>query len=137
MLEVFFWIVVAIAGFMTIFGISMRWAVRFVTRYIENRQRSTQCIVEEGRVPDNWARPFLRDIQAAQCRGSLPAEMERIGRRAQAHFLHELDSLVRDYIRGGGFDSEQTRDILLESLRERRAEWAAEQWQALLGLDTD
>lgn len=137
MLEIFLWIVVAIAGFMTIFGLSMRWAVRSVTNYAENRQRATQCIVEEGRVPDDWVRPFLQRIEAAQRKGCSPAELEGVGRKAQARFLHQLDNLMRGYIHGGSFDSEQTRRILLESLRERRQEWARAQWRALLGLDAD
>lgn len=133
MLAVFVWIIIAIAGFMTIFGLTMRWAVRYVTQYVEEHQRAAQCIVE-GRVPDDWAKPFLQRIEAMQAEGRSSAALERLGQRAQANLLRRLDSLTRYYERGGSFDSPQTRWLLLEALRERRTEWAAADWRSLLGL---
>lgn len=125
--------IVAVAVVMVLLVLSTRWAMQYVLDYIAIRQRAAQCIVEEGRVPEEWARPYRRRLDSLQRKGGSPAEAERIGQRAQARFLRQLDDLTRYFERARCFDTEETRRLVLRSLEERRDQWAAAAWQDLLG----
>ena len=91
----------------------------------------------DGQAPEDWAYPFRRHIEALRGKGAPASRLDQAGEKAKARLLRDLDSLIRYYEHGGSFDSEQTRRLFLESLRERRQEWGVTEWRSLLGVEAD
>ena len=137
MLQVVLGIVLAFVVFVVVLNLAMRAAVRYVSHFVESRHRAVDCIVNGGCVPEAWAHGFVQSISAMQRRAEPVERLERLGQQARSHFLRELDSLIRYFEHSGTFDSEQTRQILLEALREQRDQWVVANWRTLLGFDFD
>lgn len=123
--------------FLTLFRLLIVWASRYMTRWVESRCQAAEVIVDQGRVPEAWALPLRRRIEAMRRRGRSARAVERAGRRAQARLVRELDALTRYLEQGARFDSEDTRRHVLQSLRERRRDWVAGSWQSLLECETE
>ena len=101
-----------------------------VTQQVESGFRAADEIVNQKRVPEIWLRPFRQRIDEIRHSGRSD-DIEHVSRRAYKHCLRQLDSLIRFFQDGDFFDSPETRAMVLESLREQREKWAAEDWKAL------
>lgn len=112
--------------------LTTRWVMSRATRRFECRLRAVEEIVNEERVPEMWIRSSCQRIHEIRRSDGTDDEIERVGRRAHTHCLHQLDSLMCFLQDGNFFDSPETRAMVLEALHERRDTWVAGGWQALI-----
>ena len=90
-------------------------------RMVGDKHRLIQSIVETGRVPAQWKKPFQRRL--SQARGNTAREAA-IRQEAQAAYLQKLDALIRYLEHSKLVDSEETRQVVLERLAQVRETWS-------------
>ena len=83
--------------------------------------RLIQSIVETGRVPAQWKKPFPRRL--SQARGNTAREAA-IRQQAQAAYIQKLDVLIHYLEHSKLVDSEETRQVVLERLAQVRETWS-------------
>jgi hypothetical protein len=108
------------------------WFVHSITSLLDD----AGCIVNEGKLPEAWVRPFCRRIEAIRRKGGSESKMERVGHQARQRCLRKLDGLIKFFRERNVTDSEETRKFLLTSLQERRVWVATASWQDLLEPET-
>ena len=125
-------LMVGIALVVTLVGLTVRWLMERVVKQTEDSLRAANQIVNQGRVPETWAHSFSHRIDRTGHLGETDDDIESAGRCVHKHCLRQLDSLIRFLSKRNFFDSPETRAALLESLQEKREEWAAGDWRALM-----
>lgn len=96
----------------------LRYAVtragQVVGKSTYERHTAAEEILSSGGVPGSWRGGHLR-----------PPYPPEAGRG----FVRRLDELIRHFERAPVFDSEPTRQLLLEDLRAARARWEKGEWE--------
>ena len=99
-----------------------------IRRMITGRLEAIEQIVNNREVPEAWIAPFRKRIT----RQGETVPSDRIGKRAQRKCLAKLDDLIK-YTEGFKLaDTEETKRLMLDALREQRAAWAAQTPQVWL-----
>jgi hypothetical protein len=111
---------------------TLRWVAQSASRRAGAQFQAVEQIVNEGRPPESWLQPYRQKIERLHQRGASAVDIEREGREAQRHCLQRLDQLIRFLKDGSFYDSPESKVTVLETMEERRAEWAAQGWQALM-----
>jgi hypothetical protein len=105
---------------------------RYFTRAIGSTLNETEQIVNEDKLPEKWVQPFRERIEAIQRKGETGSKAERVGQKARKRCLRGLDALTKFYQERDVTDSEDTRQLILNALKERRAWVETATWQDLL-----
>jgi hypothetical protein len=135
MLELVLLPLVAFA-FTTLVGyVMLRWATRTFGRFVEEKHRATESIINFDMLPPEWLEPYRQRMEQAQDKGLGSREIERIAWRGRKQCVRNLNELS-SYIKRSGFvDSETTRTFILEALEKQRQGCLADGWQERLGLE--
>jgi hypothetical protein len=112
--------------------IMIRWGTTRLTQEVETRMRAAESIVNHNRLPEAWLRRDRERIAAIRRSGKDQEEIDRVGRKAVASSLRQIDGLIKFFETSPVLDSAESRETLLSSLREKRTLWAAERWQNLV-----
>ena len=105
---------------------------RYFTHALGATLGETEQIVNEDRLPEAWVQPFRERIEAIQRKGGTDSKMERVGQKARKRCLRGLDTLTKFYQERDVTDSEDTRQLILNTLKERRNWVETAAWQDLL-----
>lgn len=111
---------------------TMTWVARWAARRAESQFRAIEHIANAGRPPEEWLLPYRQIIEKLHQSGASTDAIERQGRKAQQHCLRRLDQLIHFMKDGSFYDSPESKITVLERMEERRAQWAAQGWQALV-----
>jgi hypothetical protein len=108
------------------------WGERYFTRTLHSTLSDTEHIVNEGKLPEAWMQPFRERIEAIRRKGGSESKIERVSQKARQRFLRNLDDMIKFFQERNVTDGEETRQLLLASLKEQRDRVAAAAWQDLL-----
>ncbi|MBN1977022.1 MAG: hypothetical protein JW918_06440 [Anaerolineae bacterium] len=108
------------------------WAERQFVRIINSKLNNAEILVNDGKLPEDWVLSFRQQIEDIRLKGGSESKMERVGHRARQHCLRNLDDTIKFFKERNVTDSEDTRQFLLTSLKERWDWVAAAKWQDLL-----
>jgi hypothetical protein len=97
-------------------ALALRWSERQIRFQVERRFRHADEIVNGGRIPAEWLRPFRA-----------PGK----GDQAQVACLRNLDALIAFFEKSPFVDNPETRQLLLDALQRQRAEWQRISWDPL------
>ncbi len=102
------------------------WALNMAAaRMVGDQHRLLQGIVETGEVPAAWRRAYEARMAWLKAVPTLDGRAVRVERRAQQHYLKQLDRLICYVETSTLVDGEQTRRVLLARLAGVRANWQA------------
>ncbi len=106
-----------------------KWMVQRAANQIEERHRTAELIVNEGEVPLPWLEKYSK--RAAKLRGSYATDADRNAAAdlARSSIGRELDRLVRYMETTRLVADENTRDVIIDGINERRREWEASGWR--------
>jgi hypothetical protein len=105
---------------------------RYFTRAIRSILNETEQIVNEDKLPENWIQPFRERIETIERKGGPESKSARVGQKARQRCLRGLNKLIKFYQERDITDSENTRQLVLNALKEKK-EWVeAATWQDLL-----
>ncbi len=106
------------------------------------RLNDADTIVNQGQVPESWIHPFrqrLEEVRPASVvlratagRDKDERAVARIEERAKKHCLKKLRSLIEFMENGQFYDSVETRETVLKTLKTQHDEWASSDWRALV-----
>jgi len=108
------------------------WGERYFTRTLHSTLSDTEHIINEGKLPEAWMQPFRERIEAIRRKGGSESKIERVSQKARQRFLRNLDDMIKFFQERNVTDGEETRQLLLASLKEQRDRVAAAAWQDLL-----
>ena len=108
------------------------WAEGQFVRIINSRLNNAEILVNEGKLPEDWMQPFREQIEGIRLQSGSEDKMERVGHRARQRCLRNMDDTIKFFQERNVTDSEDTRQFLLSSLKERRDWIATAKWQDLL-----
>lgn len=122
-------------GLTTLLGyVMLRWATRTFGRFVEEKHRAAESIINYDMLPPQWLEPYRQRMEQAQDKGLASREIERIARRGRNQCVRNLRELSSYFKRSGFVDSETTRTFILEALEKQRQNCLADEWQERLGL---
>ena len=131
-----FWLIAlstaAIAVSVLMIKLMADWGERIFVRVIGSKLSDAEQIVNEGKLPEAWVRPFRERIEAIQDKDGAESKMQRVGHQARQRCLRNLDAMIKFFQERNVTDGEATRRFLLGSLKEQRDRVAAATWQDLL-----
>ena len=110
----------------------MRWGVGIATQELVSRLRAGESIVNDERVPEAWVAPYRTRIAAMRKAGKSQDDIDRVGLKALDYCLRQIDDLIRFYEKANVVDTADTRDVLLEALRDARERWRKQGWRVML-----
>jgi hypothetical protein len=113
------------------------WGERHFVGSIEKTLNDAGHIVNEEKLPEAWLQPFRERIEAIHRKGGPENKADRVGHQARRRCLRNLDSLIEFFQKRNVTDNEQTRQLLLTSLRQQRDRVASIGWQELLAPEAD
>ena len=114
--------------------LSLQRTSRRVLEQFKVKLDDAYLIVNEGRPPDSWVEPFRNRVEEAflGSRQGAPRRvspgnesLERVGEGARKRCLKKLKQLIKFMEMGQFYDSEQTRETVLKSLRSEYERWAS------------
>ncbi len=132
MLEFFLWFLGVLLVAIVTLSFLGKWASGVIQRHIQERMEALDAIVNSGRVPDNWLKPYRKRAVGLLAQGHDQARLERLGRKAQKHCLRQVDGLIKDLKDGSFTQDPKTREFLLRELQRRRRLWERAEWSSLL-----
>ncbi len=118
-----------------VFIFLIRYTAYFVSRRAAERFGGQFAVIEEiinqGKVPEAWLKSYRVKIARLEQAGAGEAKVQRLGRQAKAQFTRRLKRLYDHLEHGEFYDSDETKIMVLETLREREADWQASDWRDL------
>ncbi len=131
------WLLLAFVALIAVFTLLAYFVGRLISGYlqhhIEERLDALDQIVNEGRVPDSWLKPFRRRAARLRKAGASERRIRRLERAARKQCLIRIEELQR-YAGGSGVaDTEDTRHLIVTSLQEEAERWRDDEaWHELV-----
>jgi hypothetical protein len=132
LLVTFLALVVMIGIVLLLMRTTLAWVARWAARRAEVQFRDIERIANAGHPPEQWLLPYRQKIEKLRQRGANTATIERQGLKAQQHCLRRLDQLILFMKDGSFYDSPESKITVLETMQERRDQWAAQSWQTFM-----
>jgi hypothetical protein len=112
-----------VAAILAIVGFLVAYTRRVANVALTDQFRAGETIVD-GRIPDQWVAQINRRLAS-------PRFLRRDISGTELA-LDKIDKLYRFYEKSPFFENEETRELLLEQLRETRERWAKMTWKELV-----
>ena len=106
-----------------------KWMVQRAANQIEARHRAAELIVNEGEVPTPWIEKYRQRVTELRRDGGSEAEIEAVADRARSSIGRELDRLVKYMETTRLVADEDTREVLVAGIHDRRDEWEETGWR--------
>jgi len=137
MIEIILFISVVAGVVIALMKLAAGWGGEMIRRDIVARLQAGETIVNWGKMPDEWIEPHRRRVAALREAGESQDTIDRAGQAAQASCLRKIDDLLLFFNKTNLADGPDTKEFLLQALRERRARVAAQSWEILLANQPD
>ena len=98
-------IIVAVFVFTVVMQLGMRWVGKLIGADVETRLRSAQTIVEDHTVPESWIHNYRRRIDTMRSQGKSQKAIDKVGKKALAHCLKQVDDVMFFFTRVNVADS--------------------------------
>jgi hypothetical protein len=105
------------------------WAGRLFSGGLVANLRAGETIVEENRVPDAWIARYRKKADDMRRAGKPNEDVNKVKQQARERCLKHMDKLILFFEKTNVTDSDETKEQLLWSLRQRRATWAGTSWE--------
>ena len=149
----------AIGIVIALLTLSIQRISRRVIEQYRDRLDDANTIVNQGRPPDSWVQPFRERIGAAKAgregtgvkrerESSLPTSrgfsplhflthrsarsVEQVGEQARGQCLKRLKRLISFMEKGQFYDDDETREIVVKTLRVEYDRWTSCHWSELV-----
>ncbi len=123
-------------GFIACFTLILRGTVllmgKFVGKYVEEKHRAAETIINTGKVPKSWTYKLEGRIASLERASEEPAKIYEIQKKAKSSYLKRLDRLIKHFKESPLIEDKETREMLLGELREVRNLWEESSWQEIV-----
>lgn len=109
---------------------------RVVEKY-RDRIDDANAIVNGGRPPESWVQPIRQQMERAEQQEALGGgpgrrnKVDQIEVKARRLFLKKLKSLISFMEKGNFYDGDDTREMVVTTLRSEYGRWASCDWSEL------
>ena len=111
--------------------------VRVMGKYggesIAKIHRNTECITNEGKVPPDWATPWMKKLSAAEKKNMSEDSKTALKKRAHKDCLRELSKLTKHFERTSIIEDEEIRTMILKGLNSAYTKWIDKSWDEMIG----
>jgi hypothetical protein len=113
------------------------WGERQFVRDVTTKLDDAGHIVNNDSLPGSWVQPFRAQVATIRRTGGSEQKLDRVGKKARRHCLHNLESLIQFFKDKNVTDGEGTRQMILTSLQKKQAWVDTAAWQDLLTCEVD
>lgn len=114
-------------AFIALFVLLLRGAIilmgRFAGRYIGEKHKETETIIDTGKPPKNWTYPPEKKIAKLKESSGGSGRILKLEKKAKNTCLEKLDHLIKHFKGSPLVKDEETRKILLDKLLKVRQGW--------------
>jgi len=114
-------------AFIALFVLLLRGAVilmgRFAGKYIGEKHKEAEKIINTGKPPKNWIYPLEKKIAKLKEASRRPGKILKIQKKTKNICLDKLDRLIKHFKTSPLVKDEETRKILLDKLLKVRRRW--------------
>ncbi|AEE96399.1 hypothetical protein [Mahella australiensis] len=109
---------------LTLVMLASIWQINAAAKLmVGTKHHDMEYIINTGKVPQSWSKPFEKKIAKLKRRANSQMEILELKEKANEDYMHKLSKLI-DYAKTTKLvDSEETRQILVESLDVVFNEW--------------
>lgn len=105
---------------------------RLTDKYIGEKHRAIEEIVNTGKVPKAWIDKLEKRISSVSKTQSQSEKVLKMKMQAKASILKKIDYLI-DYSKTSPFvQDKETKEILLNKLLEARRLWEEKDWEEIM-----
>ena len=98
----------------------VRFSVELTHRFIGHQFAEAEYLVQNRRPPPSWTKP-RNSLQSLMPHGT--GESEKARRKTKLRIHDKLDRMIRYFENSPYFDSEETRAVFLQELRQIQERW--------------
>ncbi len=106
-----------------------KWMVQRAANHVEARHRAAELIINEGEVPTPWIEKYRKRVTELRRAGGSEADIEAVADQARSSIGRELDRLVKYMETTRLVADEDTREVLIGGIHDRRDEWEDSGWR--------
>lgn len=110
----------------------IRWAVNYVQRFIENKIKAFEQIVNQEKVPVEWSQPFVKRIEKLEQAGKNQSRIAQIKQRAKAKCMRNLEELINYADKANLAADYDAKRIMLQELNKMQQIWQGQTWDEML-----
>lgn len=109
---------------LTLIMLASIWQINAAAKLmVGTKHHDMEYIINTSKVPQNWSKPFAKKIARLSKKPNSQMEILELKEKAKDDYMHRLSKLI-DYAKTTKLvDSEETRQILVESLDAVFNEW--------------
>ena len=123
-------------GFIACFTLILRGTIllmgKIVGKYVEERHRAAETIINTGKVPRSWSYKLEGKIASLERAEEEPAKIYKIQEKGKSYCLNRLDHLIDHFKTSPLVEDDKTREVLLGELQEVRNLWEGSSWQEIV-----
>ncbi len=120
-------------AFIALFVLLLRGAVilmgRFAGRYIGEKHKEAETIINTGKPPKNWTYYLEKKIAKLKETSGASSRILKLEKKTKNICLEKLDRLIKHFKTSPLVKDEETRKILLDELLEVRRRWKEKDWE--------
>lgn len=122
--------------FIAFFVLSLRLAVilmgRFAGKYVGNRHKAAETIINSGRAPKEWTDKLERRMTSIRQSAGRSKKVLRMERRAKDTLLKRIDQLSDYFKTCPLFQDKEAQQLLLSELQKARRFWKEREWEEII-----
>ena len=123
MLKLFLIFLAFIVGFVFLLRGAVILMGRISGKYIGEKHKETETIINTGKPPKNWTSPLEKKIAKLKENSRGPGRILKLEKKAKNICLDKLDRLIKYFERSPLLKDKETRKILLDKLLKVHQRW--------------
>jgi len=123
MLKLFLIFLAFIAFFVLLLRGAVIWMGRFAGKYIGEKHKEAETIINTGKPPPAWIHPLEKKIAKLKENSRGPSGILKLEKKAKDACLDKLDRLIKHFKASPLVKDKETRKILLDELTKVRQRW--------------
>jgi len=132
MLKIFLLFLVFVVFFVLILRLAVILMGRVTGRYVNEKHRAAETIVNTEKVPKLWSDKLEKKISSVSKYSGRSKKVLRMKKRAKTVILKKMDRLI-DYFKDSPLvQDKETRKILLDKLLGARRLWEEKDWEEII-----
>ena len=123
-------------AFIALFVLLVRGAVilmgRVAGRYVGEKHKETETIINTGKPPKNWTYPLEKKIAKLKESSGRSSRILKMQKKAKNTCLEKLSRLIKHFKTSPLVKDKETRKILLDKLLKVRQRWKEKDWEEII-----
>jgi len=131
MLKIFLIFLVFIVFFVLILRLAVILMGRIAGRYVNDKHRAAEEIVNTGKVPKRWSNKLEKRIPLVSNSHQLKKAL-KMESRAKTIILKKMDNLIKYFKTSPLVQNKETKEILLDKLLRARKDWKEKNYKEII-----